>query len=166
MEKREKRGSIRIKTEGDNKMKILCSRCSRPVAFSTGKLVQIKRSDNIFSIYGKDFSILASCAGHCGYQNAIIVKDGELVIKDLNIEKIGGEDGRRFEIKNDGSGANEPRKPEGRIEGGSEKGDDRGTESGTEEARKKDEKSGGGKRGRRTASRGKERESESTSDKE
>jgi len=79
------------------------------VAFSTGKLVQIKRSNNIFSIYGKDFSILASCAGHCGYQNVIIVKDGQIVTKDLNIETKpqGGEDGEEKIKKEGGDKQNE-----------------------------------------------------------
>lgn len=59
------------------------------MAFTSGKLVSIKRGDNMIQIVGEDCSILSTCSGHCGNLTAIIVEKGQILKKDLLIEKEG-----------------------------------------------------------------------------
>ena len=60
-------------------MKILCKKCGMPVAFMSGNLISIKRGKDLIQIVGKDVDVLASCAGHCGNQTAIMIEKGEIV---------------------------------------------------------------------------------------
>lgn len=68
-------------------MKILCKRCKNTVAHAIGKLVSIKRRDQLILINGDDFSIIATCSRNCGNQTDIIMDKGKLITDNLLLDK-------------------------------------------------------------------------------
>lgn len=68
-------------------MKILCKKCKRPVGYSVGRLIQLKRGKDRFSVIGKDYDILATCSSdNCNEETNIIIRAGMLKVKDLLLE--------------------------------------------------------------------------------
>lgn len=105
-------------------MKILCRKCKRPVAFTSGKLVSIKRGDNMIQIVGEDFSALSTCSGNCGNHTAIMVERGKINQKDLLIEKEGEEDDKQKPNEKGSDNEGEPKGDgEGSGSGGAGNGD-------------------------------------------
>lgn len=75
--------------------KIICSRCNKGVVayMMTDKVLEIAKQDKRITIYGENFSVIATCpSSDCNQRIAIQCIDGKIKEEGLNLEEIKSRD--------------------------------------------------------------------------